>query len=110
MKISLPRRVVAEFLGTAFLVAAVIGSGIMGERLANGNLALALLAKTVATGAALVALITALGSVSNLDASVNAIIGTRTHPFLSWTPTERSNTALIVVLSELALVFPLASS
>jgi glycerol uptake facilitator-like aquaporin len=64
MKLSLARRVVAEFLGTAFLVAAVIGSGIMGERLANGNVALALLANTIATGAALVALILAFGQVS----------------------------------------------
>jgi glycerol uptake facilitator-like aquaporin len=64
MKPSLSRRVVAEFVGTAFLVAAVIGSGIMGDRLANGNVALALLANTVATGAALVALIFAFGGVS----------------------------------------------
>ena len=52
MTASLTRRATAEFLGTAFLVAAVVGSGIMGERLANGNAALALLANTVATGAA----------------------------------------------------------
>ena len=51
------RRVVAEALGTAFLLAAVVGSGIMGERLAGGNSAIALLANTIATGAALVALI-----------------------------------------------------
>jgi glycerol uptake facilitator-like aquaporin len=57
MKSSLSRRAAAEFLGTAFLVAAVVGSGIMGERLANGNVALALLANTIATGAALFALI-----------------------------------------------------
>jgi glycerol uptake facilitator-like aquaporin len=57
MKFSLSRRFVAEFLGTGFLVAAVVGSGIMGERLANGNTGLALLANTIATGAALVALI-----------------------------------------------------
>jgi glycerol uptake facilitator-like aquaporin len=64
MKMSLARRVVAEFTGTAFLVAAVVGSGIMGERLANGNVALALLANTIATGAALVAFIFAFGGVS----------------------------------------------
>jgi glycerol uptake facilitator-like aquaporin len=64
MKISLARRVVAEFLGTAFLVATVIGSGVMGEQLANGNVAMALLANTLATGAALVALILAFGQVS----------------------------------------------
>lgn len=57
MKIPLSRRLAAEFIGTAFLVAAVVGSGIMGERLANGNAALALLANTIATGAALAALI-----------------------------------------------------
>ncbi|MGD0402348.1 MAG: MIP/aquaporin family protein [Candidatus Acidiferrales bacterium] len=54
---TLLRRSVSEFLGTGFLVAAVIGSGIMGERLAAGNVAIALLANTIATGAALVALI-----------------------------------------------------
>lgn len=64
MKLSLGRRVTAEFVGTALLVAAVVGSGIMGERLANGNIGLALLANTVATGAALVCLIIAFGSIS----------------------------------------------
>lgn len=64
MKPSLPRRLMAEFLGTAFLVAAVIGSGIMGERLASGNVAIALLANTLATGAALVAIIFTFGPVS----------------------------------------------
>jgi glycerol uptake facilitator-like aquaporin len=64
MTASLPRRVTAEFLGTAFLVATVVGSGIMGERLANGNVAIALLANTMATGAALVALILAFGPIS----------------------------------------------
>lgn len=64
MTISLARRVTAEFVGTAFLVAAVVGSGIMGERLAAGDVALALLANTVATGAALVALILSFGPIS----------------------------------------------
>jgi glycerol uptake facilitator-like aquaporin len=64
MKMSLARRLVAEFLGTAFLVAAVVGSGIMADRLANGNVALALLANTIVTGAALVALILAFGQIS----------------------------------------------
>ena len=49
MKSNLRKRTVAEFLGTAFLVAAVVGSGIMAERLAGGNAALALLANTIAT-------------------------------------------------------------
>jgi len=61
---TLPRRVTAETLGTALLLAAVVGSGIMGERLANGNLAIALLANTLATGAALVALILTFGPIS----------------------------------------------
>lgn len=64
MKPSLSRRCVAEFVGTAFLVATVIGSGVMAERLSNGNVALALLANTIATGAVLVALIFAFGGVS----------------------------------------------
>ena len=51
------RRLVAEALGTAFLLATVVGSGIMGERLADGNVALALLANTIPTGAILVVLI-----------------------------------------------------
>ena len=57
MKQTLARRVVAEVLGTSFLLAAVVGSGIMAERLAGADAALALLANTVATGAALLALI-----------------------------------------------------
>lgn len=61
---SLSRRVTAEFLGTLLLVAAVVGSGIMGERLANGNVALALLANTLATGVALVVLILTFGPIS----------------------------------------------
>src|SRR5260370_26738677 len=72
MKFPLSRRLAAEFLGTGFLVAAVVGSGIMGERLANGNTALALLANTIATGAALVFLIVVLGPISgaHLDPAV----------------------------------------
>lgn len=61
---SVGRRLAAEAVGTAFLLAAVVGSGIMGERLAAGNVAIALLANTAATGAVLVALILAFGPVS----------------------------------------------
>ena len=64
MKATLARRLAAEFIGTLLLLAAVVGSGIMAERLSGGNVALALLANTIATGAALVALILAFGSVS----------------------------------------------
>lgn len=54
---SLPRRVFAEWLGTAFLLAAVVGSGIMAQKLSGGNVALALLCNTIPTGAILVVLI-----------------------------------------------------
>jgi glycerol uptake facilitator-like aquaporin len=58
------RKFVAEALGTAMLLAAVVGSGIMGERLSGGNIAIALLANAIATGAALVAIILAFGAIS----------------------------------------------
>jgi glycerol uptake facilitator-like aquaporin len=64
MQVDLMRRSAGEAVGTAFLLAAVVGSGIMAERLADGNEAIALLANTVSTGAALVALILALGPIS----------------------------------------------
>ncbi len=64
MNTSLGRRVVAEAVGTGMLLAAVVGSGIMAERLAGGNQAIALLANTLATGAALVALILTFGPIS----------------------------------------------
>lgn len=72
MKFSLPQRACAEFLGTGFLVAAVVGSGIMGERLAGGNVAIALLANTIATGAALAALILVFGPISG--AHLNPVV------------------------------------
>ena len=79
MTFNLFPRLVSEFLGTAFLVAAVVGSGIMAERLAGGNIALALLANTIATGAALVALILTFGPISgaHLNPAVSLAIGTR---------------------------------
>lgn len=64
MTSTLLRRTVCEFLGTGFLVAAVVGSGIMAEKLAAGNVAIALLANTIVTGAALVALILTFGPIS----------------------------------------------
>ncbi len=63
-KFSLCRQLASEALGTALLLATVVGSGIMGERLAGGNGALALLANTLATGAALVVLITIFSPIS----------------------------------------------
>lgn len=64
MKASLLRRIVAEFIGSLLLLATVVGSGIMAERLAAGNVALALLANSLATGAALIAIILAFGPIS----------------------------------------------
>lgn len=64
MKPSLLHRTVAEFVGTLLLLATVVGSGIMAEKLAAGNVALALLANTTATGAVLIALILAFGPIS----------------------------------------------
>ena len=58
------RKALSEVVGTAFLLATVVGSGIMGERLAGGNVAIALLANTLATGAGLVALILTFGPIS----------------------------------------------
>jgi glycerol uptake facilitator-like aquaporin len=62
--VSLSRRLVAEFVGTAMLLAIVVGSGVMANRLAGGNVAIALLANTLATGAGLVALILTFGPLS----------------------------------------------
>lgn len=60
----LPRRLAAEFIGTAFLLATVVGSGIMGETLSGGNVAIALLGNTIPTGAILVVLILVFGPIS----------------------------------------------
>jgi glycerol uptake facilitator-like aquaporin len=77
--IALGRRLVAEGIGTAFLLAAIVGSGIMGERLAGGSVGLALLANSVATGAALVALILAFGPISgaHLNPAVSVALAAR---------------------------------
>ena len=69
-----PQKLAAEALGTGLLVAAVVGSGIMGESLSDGNVALALLANTLATGAILFVLVTALGPVSG--AHLNPVVST----------------------------------
>lgn len=64
MTATIPHRLTAEFIGTTFLLATVVGSGIMGENLAAGNEAIALLGNTIATGAILVVLILVFGSIS----------------------------------------------
>jgi glycerol uptake facilitator-like aquaporin len=82
---TLSRRIVSEFLGTGFLVAAVVGSGIMGERLAGGNVAIALLANTVATGAALAALILTFGPISGAHLNPAVTIVDAIERGVSWT-------------------------
>jgi glycerol uptake facilitator-like aquaporin len=78
------RRAAAEFLGTAFLLAAVVGSGISGERLSGGNVAIALLANTLATGAALVALILAFGPISGAHFNPAVTLADALHGGLAW--------------------------
>jgi len=80
----LGRRLVAEAVGTALLLAAVVGSGIMGERLAGGNVAVALLANTVATGAALVALILTFGSISGAHFNPAVTLADASRGGLAW--------------------------
>ena len=84
MSIDLARRAVAEAIGSAFLLATVIGSGIMGERLAGGNVAIALLANTIATGAGLVALIMAFGPVSGAHFNPAVTIADASQGGLAW--------------------------
>ncbi len=81
---NLKRKAAAEFLGTAFLLMVVVGSGIMGERLAEGNGAIALLANTIATGAGLAFLILSFGEIS----------GAHFNPVVTLTEVFRGNLSL----------------
>jgi glycerol uptake facilitator-like aquaporin len=87
MNFNLSARVVAEFLGTAFLLAAVVGSGVMAERLASGNLAIALLANTLATGAALVALILTFATISGAHLNPAVTIADALRGGIAWRET-----------------------
>ena len=78
------KRLVAEAVGTAMLLTAVVGSGIMGERLAAGNVAVALLANSIATGAALVALILTFGSISGAHFNPVVTLGEAWQRGISW--------------------------
>ena len=80
----LSRRALAEALGTAFLLAAVVGSGIMAERLAGGNVALALLCNSLATGATLVVLILIFGPVSGAHFNPAVSLAFALRGELSW--------------------------
>jgi glycerol uptake facilitator-like aquaporin len=82
--VTLRKKLVAELIGTALLLAAVVGSGIMGERLAGGSVGLALLANTLATGAALVALILAFGPVSGAHFNPAVTVADATQGGTAW--------------------------
>ncbi len=82
--LSLCRRMVAEGLGSALLLAIIVGSGIMGERLSGGNVAIALLANTLATGAGLVALILTFGPVSGAHFNPAVTIADASQRGLPW--------------------------
>lgn len=78
------RELVSEGIGTAFLLAAVVGSGIMGEQLAGGDVAIALLANTIATGAALAALILTFGPISGAHFNPAVTIADASQGGLPW--------------------------
>lgn len=84
MRADLTRRAVAEAIGTAFLLAVVVGSGIMGERLSGGNVAVALLANALATGAGLIALVLVFGSISGAHFNPAVTISDATQGGLAW--------------------------
>lgn len=84
LTVDLPRKLVAEGLGTALLLATVVGSGIMGERLAGGNVAIALLANTIATGAGLVTLILTFGPISGAHFNPAVTLADATQGGLPW--------------------------
>ena len=84
MSHNLTQRAIAEAVGTAILLAAVVGSGIMGERLSSGNMAIALLANSVATGAVLVALILSFGSISGAHLNPAVTLADASQGGLQW--------------------------
>jgi len=97
--VSLVRRAAAEAIGTALLLAIVVGSGIMGERLAGGNLAVALLANSIATGAGLYVLIVALGPISG--AHFNPVVS----GVSTWEGQLPARTCVVYVLAQVVGAF-----
>ena len=96
---SLARRATAEAIGTALLLAIVVGSGIMGERLGNGNLAIALLANSLTTGAGLYVLIVTLGSISG--AHFNPVVS----GLSAWEGQLPARTCVVYVLAQVGGAF-----
>ena len=86
------RPLVSEFIGTALLLTAIVGSGIMGDRLSGGHVAIALLANSIATGAALVVLILTFGPISGAHFNPVVSFADASQGGLSW-PTAASYTA-----------------
>lgn len=84
MTFPLSKRAAAEGIGTALLLATVVGSGIMAERLAGGNVAIALLANTLATGAGLAALILTFGSISGAHFNPAVTLASASQQGLAW--------------------------
>lgn len=111
--ISLPRRLAAEFVGSALLLAIVVGSGIMGERLAAGNTAVALLLNAIATGAGLLVLITMLGPLSgaHFNPAVSLLFRVRgelsTRALLAYLPVQLAGALAGVLLAHAMFDLPL---
>lgn len=96
MKPNLARRLASECLGTAILLATVVGSGIMAERLADGSVAIALLANTISTGAALVALILTFGKISGAHFNPAVTVSDAILKGISWRDASAYITAQII--------------
>ena len=115
-KIPLGRRLGAEAVGTGLLLAAVVGSGIMAERLAGGNGAVALLANTLATGAMLFVLVTALGPISgaHLNPAVSLVFAIRGElprsEFAAYVATQVAAAVAGVVLAHLMFELPVVQA
>jgi len=93
------RAFVAECLGTALLLAAVVGSGIMGERLSGGNVAVALLANSIATGAALVVLILTFAPISGAHFNPAVTLADASQGVVAW------NTATVYLIAQVSGAF-----
>src|SRR5271154_6398678 len=105
------RALVCEFLGTAFLLATVVGSGILGQNLDNGNVALAVMAVAFATGAVLTALILAFGSISfHLHPAVTLVAalrgGLRWQAVVPYIVAQMTGGALGVIVANLMFELP----